>query len=364
MRKILKGLYRKEEGQILIFTGIIMAVLMGFSAITIDVGMMAIEKSKLQNVADAAALAGAQELPNAGNAKNAAVKYAKENGLVMTTDDVITPVDGDNKKIKVVAAKTVSHTMARMIGINETDVKAAAVANKTDNLPSEFTGYAILSESPTTPLSVGKAGQSTCNGIIHTNNKLNLGKHLEVTRVEASTGITETGKNTIGSRDPASPNVTIPADFKSELLSLVTSAPKKYTGNQNFGGNGLDLNESVYVDGNVTITGNNLTGKGFIYATGDIKITGNNTQIGSAGVPVFIYSEKNILISGNNANMYCVIYAPNGEIDVQKNNWNLYGRMIANSFADACLKNNFDIIAGSGDFSGLPLGNGKIKLIG
>lgn len=140
MRKILKGLYRKEEGQILIFTGIIMAVLMGFSAITIDVGMMAIEKSKLQNVADAAALAGAQELPNSGNAKNAAVKYAKENGLVITTDDVITPVDGDSKKIKVVAKRTVSHTMARMIGINETDVKAAAVA---ETIIDEWAGESL-----------------------------------------------------------------------------------------------------------------------------------------------------------------------------------------------------------------------------
>ena len=65
MRKILKGLYRKEEGQILIFTGLILAALMGFSAIALDVGMIAIEKSKLQNVADAAALAGANRLCHA-----------------------------------------------------------------------------------------------------------------------------------------------------------------------------------------------------------------------------------------------------------------------------------------------------------
>ena len=128
MRKILKGLYRKEEGQILIFTGIIMAVLMGFSAITIDVGMMAIEKSKLQNVADAVALAGAQELPDTIKAKKLAMDYAKANGLTESQITITTPFNGDNKKMKVVTNRTVSHTMAKMIGIKETNMKAAAVA--------------------------------------------------------------------------------------------------------------------------------------------------------------------------------------------------------------------------------------------
>ena len=105
MRKILKGLYRKEEGQILIFTGLILAALMGFSAIALDVGMIAIEKSKLQNVADAAALAGAQELPDAGKAKTAAKEYAKANGVELKPENIITPVDGDNKKLKIIAER-------------------------------------------------------------------------------------------------------------------------------------------------------------------------------------------------------------------------------------------------------------------
>lgn len=364
MRKILKGLYRKEEGQILVFTGLILAALMGFSAIAMDVGMIAIEKSKLQNVADAAALAGAQELPDTGKAKTAAVKYAKENGLVITTDDVITPVDGDNKKIKVVATRTVSHTMARLIDIDETDVSAAAVADKTQSLPSVFTDYAILSESKTDPLDLGKAGQSSCEGTIHTNNKLILGKHLTATRVEANSGITETGSNNIASRDSASANVIIPSDLKTELLSQVKSA-KKYIGDKTFDGNGTELNESIYVEGNVTIVGNNVTANGFIYATGNITIDGNNPEIGSYSKPVFIYSEKDIFIPKcNNMIMYGIIFAPNGSAYLQKNNWELNGSIIANSFPEDCLKNNFKIKAGNGDFGNIPLGKVKVKLIG
>lgn len=370
--KLAKKLVKNEDGQVLVLFALLMVVLMGFAALTIDVGMAYATKAKLQNAADAAALAGAQDLPNAGTAKNIAVDFAGKNGLKATQNGVkkdgdtvtaTTPYNGDSTKIEVVCTRTVQYTFARFLGFTQSDVTARAVANKVANLPSAFTGYAIFSESATTPLYVGKAGQSKCIGAIHTNNTLNLGKHLDVTRVEASSGITQTGSNTIGSSDDHAPNITIPTDFKTALLAQVTSAPKKYTENKTFGGNGLDLSQSVYVQGDVTITGNNLTGKGFIYATGNITISGNNTQIGSAAEPVFIYSEKNITISGNNPNMYCIIYAPNGIIDVQKNNWNLYGRLIGKSFADACLKNNFNITAGSGDFSGVPLGDGTAKLI-
>ena len=48
---------------------LLLGVLLGFAALVVDVGMMYTEKAKLQNAADAAALAGAQNLPNATTAK-------------------------------------------------------------------------------------------------------------------------------------------------------------------------------------------------------------------------------------------------------------------------------------------------------
>jgi len=54
--------------------------------------------------------------------------YVKANGLTESQVTITTPVGSDSKKIKVLTKRTVSHTMARMIGINETDVAAAAIA--------------------------------------------------------------------------------------------------------------------------------------------------------------------------------------------------------------------------------------------
>ncbi len=358
----LKRLFKEEDGAVVVIVALALVVLLGCMALVVDAGVMYVNKAHLQNVADAAALAGAQALPDKNEAEEKAIAYGSFNGVDINPDDVNENyADG---QIEVICRRIdVPYFFARVWGFDKAEVTARAVAKKDSSLPSAFTDYAIFSESGDIPLYVGKAGQSICNGVIHTNNTLHLGKHLNVTRVEACSGITETGSNTIGSRDAASPYIPIPTDFKDELLAQVTAAPKKYIGDQTFGGNGLDLSESIYVQGNVKITGNNITGKGFIYATGDIEISGNNTQIGSADIPVFIYSEKNITIEKNNVNMYCIIYAPNGIIDVQKNNWNLHGRLIGKSFADACLKNNFTITAGSGDFSGVPLGYGRTTVL-
>lgn len=365
MQKIFNRLRKEESGQSLVMVVLLLSVLLGFAALIVDVGLLYAEKAKLQNVADAAALAGAQMLPDQGSAESIAIDYAEFNDFTISTDDVDVPYDEDDTKIGVELESDVPYIFANFLDLigTGTTISASAVAQKKISLPNVFTDYAIFSESNTIPLSVGKAGQSTINGTIHTNDTLELGKHLNVTRVEASSGITQKGENTIGSLDEAAPNVTIPTAFKSELLSMVSSAPIKYTGNKIFSGNGINLNQSVYVDGNVTIDGNNINGKGFIYATGDIVINGNKTKIGSSDEPVFIFSEKNITISGNSPDMYAVIYAPNGIIDVQKNNWNLHGRLIGNSFSDACLKNNFTITASDDDLSSIPLTSETIKLI-
>lgn len=61
MEKIKKGL-KHEGGQVLVLAALMMTVLMGIAALAVDVGMVTVTKSKLQNDADAAALAGAMEI--------------------------------------------------------------------------------------------------------------------------------------------------------------------------------------------------------------------------------------------------------------------------------------------------------------
>jgi Flp pilus assembly protein TadG len=70
---------RKEEGQILPVVAFALVVLLGISAFAIDIGYAYYAKRQLQSAVDAAALAGAQDLPNATNAIATAQSYAAAN---------------------------------------------------------------------------------------------------------------------------------------------------------------------------------------------------------------------------------------------------------------------------------------------
>ncbi|MGB2695479.1 MAG: VWA domain-containing protein [Dehalococcoidia bacterium] len=81
------GLLRKvftrtkdDGGQILMITALMLTVLLGMVALVVDVGNFMRERGHIQSVVDAAALAGAQELPdNSLAAQNTAINYALAN---------------------------------------------------------------------------------------------------------------------------------------------------------------------------------------------------------------------------------------------------------------------------------------------
>lgn len=144
--RLLKNMIRNEDGQILVFVAIAMVAIMGFAAIAIDTGMVAIQKSNLQNAADAAALAGAQELPSESNAIAKAIAFADKNGLKVDPNGVGKDGDtikvnakfgGDSNKIEVVCTRMVNHSFARVLGFTHTDVSARAVAEKKTNWEGE-----------------------------------------------------------------------------------------------------------------------------------------------------------------------------------------------------------------------------------
>src|SRR4030042_1217320 len=72
----------RESGQALILAAAGMVVILGMAAMAIDVGMFLQERRDLQNAADAAALAGAQDLPaSPANAVAAATSLTPQNGI-------------------------------------------------------------------------------------------------------------------------------------------------------------------------------------------------------------------------------------------------------------------------------------------
>lgn len=130
---------RDESGQVLVLFALLITVIFGFAALAIDVGGMVVEKSKVQNAADAAALAAAQDLPETetGVVNQTATTYAEENGAVVS--DIDTVYEGDPNKVEVVCTKEYSYTFARVFpGFDNVSLSASAVAQK-----KGFTGETV-----------------------------------------------------------------------------------------------------------------------------------------------------------------------------------------------------------------------------
>lgn len=120
-------LLKNEKGSAAIMIAILMVVFLGFVALVVDGGLMYLTKSKISNAMDAAALAGAQELPfYPETAISRAREYALANGA--NEDALTVEIFNDNKGIKVYSDKKVELLFARVLGFNSSVIDGAATA--------------------------------------------------------------------------------------------------------------------------------------------------------------------------------------------------------------------------------------------
>jgi len=124
------GTKRSERGQALIMFVLAAGVLFGIVAMTIDVGLILHQRRVLQNTADAAALAGAIELPaSPGLAYDKAQQWAELNGIdVSSGDQMDITVDSLANSVTVRVQREQSFIFGRVLGLISTDVHADATA--------------------------------------------------------------------------------------------------------------------------------------------------------------------------------------------------------------------------------------------
>lgn len=153
MKELFNRLRKEESGQSLVMVVLLLGVLLSFSALVVDVGLLYAEKAKLQNAADAAALAGAQVLPNKTLAEEFVETYANSNGVPTADISEISYPSADNKKIKVAVESDVPYIFARFLNLvgTSTTVKASAIAQVEyhwdgEALPLVNTGSSYKSE--------------------------------------------------------------------------------------------------------------------------------------------------------------------------------------------------------------------------
>src|SRR5450759_3062351 len=167
-----------ESGQALIWFVAALTVLLGFAALTIDVGSAFHDAGKLQNAADAASLAGAGVLPQgSAGAITKAKDYAQKNGYVDGqngyTVSITTPYNGDPAKIAVTISGQTPAVFATVLGINFLSVSRRAVATYygTPQLnaallaldPSACHSYSQSGSAVVTITTGGLMSNSSCN---------------------------------------------------------------------------------------------------------------------------------------------------------------------------------------------------------
>jgi hypothetical protein len=116
---------RKQEGQVLVQVAMLMVVFLAFMVLAIDVGNILTERRRMQNAADAGALAGAWEIcfGNPGLAESRAQEYAIARNQAQVAD-----VSIDGGRVTVYAREAASLYLARIFGINTAQINAVAVA--------------------------------------------------------------------------------------------------------------------------------------------------------------------------------------------------------------------------------------------
>lgn len=140
-----------ERGAVLVFTALVIVVLLGMTALVVDMGRLFVVRAELQNAADSAAVAAASELPDPATAQVIALDYAALQhdgpGVIATPTDVevgnwdyvnetftanATPLNA----VQVVTRRTaaygndVENFFGAALGIARSNVSAIAVASK------------------------------------------------------------------------------------------------------------------------------------------------------------------------------------------------------------------------------------------
>ena len=144
MVRTLKALLRPirgEKGQGLVLAGLVLFVVIGFTALVLDVGLFMEEKRQIQNSVDAAALAAAQELPgDIAAAEDIALEWLGKNGLeagdgvsidfrcTSTYQIACDPATDRYDTIQVSVDRNVPLNFAPVLGLNEIDLSAKAAA--------------------------------------------------------------------------------------------------------------------------------------------------------------------------------------------------------------------------------------------
>lgn len=112
----------------MVLLAVMLPALLGATALSVDIALFYFEWAVLQKAADAAALAGASQLPaNPTQAISTASSYATTNGVTSAEITSVT-VGATNQTVTVTLTRNVPYYFGRLVGLTQSPVMASATA--------------------------------------------------------------------------------------------------------------------------------------------------------------------------------------------------------------------------------------------
>jgi Flp pilus assembly protein TadG len=231
MRKLLGRLRREESGAIMVLTAAIIVAMLAMAAFAIDIGSFYQAQRQAQSAADAAALAGAQDLPGSQTtATTDATAYVTKN-FHSATSVVTFP---SSTQIKVVVSASTPSFFGKMFGVTSANVSATSVASEAPGLTTCTSAgnncYAMFAKDTScagNPIALG--GGTHITGGVTSNGSLDVGgggSSFGATLYGNGSGCTvrpstwAQNSNTFASGPTArAPLTTWPVDFASDFPS-------------------------------------------------------------------------------------------------------------------------------------------------
>jgi Flp pilus assembly protein TadG len=193
-----------ERGAVAVLVALMLPFLLGMAGLAVDVGSWYLTQGQLQAAADAAALAGAADLPSSPSGADTYAQTIAAKDASGATATPTTPYNGSSSEIKVTLSEPGSLWFSSVLGIKAPTITASAVAEST---PS--TGNFIY------------AGSTSCGAIGITNSGT-----LDVsTTIWSNGGITAVNSGTIdvtGNVDVGASSCSFPSSLTPPGATDVT----------------------------------------------------------------------------------------------------------------------------------------------
>jgi Flp pilus assembly protein TadG len=339
-----------------VLVAVLLPVVVGVMALSLDGGVLYVQRQQAQSAADAAALAGAYQLYNGSNfsaAQNAAIAVGAQAGYTIPSSSVTNPQSG---YVAVSVSSGRPRLFSAIWGSGTIPVAASAVARGT-TVPYSKAAILVLAPSGV-GMTLSNMAQVTANGSIVVDSTSSMSilssgtPSITTPELDLSGRITYSGSNpnkaTItnsnqtptadplaGIAAPSSGGMTVQSSSAINLsgTSSMTLNPGVYSGGLTLSGySSVTLNPGVYyingggisVSGGASITGNGV----FIYNTGggaiNLSGTGNialSPMTGGTYSGITVFQDRSntagaTLSGGSNINNTGTFYFPSATVSM------------------------------------------------